>query len=341
MDVRVNPLISFVWVGFALLMVGCLIPLFAKRAERRRGGPAVGDVPAAELAEAEPKERGKASRDVAARRASSRRRWLWKWRSWKMPRATRRPMRTRRQWPRRPVIPQMLMPTPLTPARRRGSSPVETALTVDHLTKSFGGRKTVDDVSFALPEGAFLSVFGPNGAGKTTLLRMLATLSRPTEGTVTLAGIDVKEEPERVREAIGLISHYPMLYPDLTAEEILLLYAKLYGVADPERRVIELLDAVGLKHRRLDRVRTFSRGMTQRVSIARALVNDPSVVLLDEPYSGLDPHAMHIFDELIASVRENRTFVMVSHDLDKGLALATTCSCSPAVAWFISERRTR
>ena len=190
--------------------------------------------------------------------------------------------------------------------RRRGSSPVETALSVDHLTKSFGGRKAVDDVSFALPEGAFLSVFGPNGAGKTTLLRMLATLSRPTEGTITLAGIDVKEEPERVREAIGLISHNPMLYPDLTAEENLLLYAKLYGVADPQKRVIELLDAVGLKHRRLDRVRTFSRGMTQRVSIARALVNDPSVVLLDEPYSGLDPHAMHIFDELIASVREDR-----------------------------------
>lgn len=200
---------------------------------------------------------------------------------------------------------------------------METALTVDHLTKSFGGRKAVDDVSFALPEGAFLSVFGPNGAGKTTLLRMLATLSRPTEGTVTLAGIDVKEEPERVREAIGLISHNPMLYPDLTAEENLLLYAKLYGVADPERRVIELLDAVGLKHRRLDRVRTFSRGMTQRLSIARALVNDPDVVFLDEPYAGLDPHAIEIFDALLAELREGRTFVMVSHDLQKGFAACT------------------
>lgn len=207
--------------------------------------------------------------------------------------------------------------------RRQGSSPVETALSVDHLTKSFGGRKAVDNVSFALPEGAFLSVFGPNGAGKTTLLRMLATLSRPTEGAITLAGIDVKEEPERVREAIGLISHNPMLYPDLTAEENLLLYAKLYGVSDPQKRVIELLDAVGLKHRRLDRVRTFSRGMTQRVSIARALVNDPSVVLLDEPYSGLDPHAMQLFDELIERVRDGRTFVMVSHDLDKGLSLCS------------------
>ncbi|WP_304597265.1 ABC transporter ATP-binding protein [Adlercreutzia caecimuris] len=196
------------------------------------------------------------------------------------------------------------------------------AITVEHLTKSFGGRKAVDNVSFTLPEGAFLSVFGPNGAGKTTLLRMLATLARPTEGVITLAGINLKEEPEQAREAIGLISHNPMLYPDLTAEENLLLYAKLYGVRDPQKRVVELLDAVGLKHRRLDRVRTFSRGMTQRVSIARALVNDPSVVLLDEPYSGLDPHAMRIFDELIDSVRENRTFVMVSHDLDKGLALA-------------------
>ncbi len=197
------------------------------------------------------------------------------------------------------------------------------AITVEHLTKSFGGRKAVDDVSFSLPAGAFLSVFGPNGAGKTTLLRMLATLSRPTEGTVVLDGVDLKEEPDRARASIGLISHNPMLYPDLTAEENLLLYAKLYGVREPQRRVIELLDAVGLKHRRLDRVRTFSRGMTQRVSIARALVNDPSVVLLDEPYSGLDPHAIEIFDELIESVRAGRTFVMVSHDLEKGLSLAS------------------
>ena len=185
------------------------------------------------------------------------------------------------------------------------------------------GLAILEHVNATVPQGSCTVIVGPNGAGKTTLLRMLATLSRPTEGAITLAGIDVKEEPERVREAIGLISHNPMLYPDLTAEENLLLYAKLYGVSDPQKRVIELLDAVGLKHRRLDRVRTFSRGMTQRVSIARALVNDPSVVLLDEPYSGLDPHAMHIFDELIASVRENRTFVMVSHDLDKGLALAS------------------
>lgn len=197
------------------------------------------------------------------------------------------------------------------------------SVSVAGLTKQFGTRKAVDSVSFSVPEGAFLSVFGPNGAGKTTLLRMLATLARPTKGSIEVCGVDACENPELVRERIGLISHNAMLYPDLTAEENLLFYAKLYGVEQPRERVLALLDAVGLKHRRLDAVGTFSRGMTQRVAIARALVNDPAVVLLDEPYSGLDPHAIEVFDQLIGTVREGRTFVMVSHDLEKGLSLCT------------------
>lgn len=196
------------------------------------------------------------------------------------------------------------------------------AIECSGLTKAFGTRKAVDGVSFALPTGSFLSVFGPNGAGKTTLLRMIATLNKPSSGNLWVDGVDVRKEPDAVRARLGLISHNAMLYPDLTAEENLLLYAKLYGVQEPESRVLELLDAVGLKHRRRDLVRTFSRGMTQRVAIARALVNDPSVVLLDEPYSGLDPHAIDIFDELLESVREQRTFLMVSHDLEKGYAMA-------------------
>lgn len=208
------------------------------------------------------------------------------------------------------------------PQQTSAASAAHPAVECKELTKAFGNRKAVDSVSFTLPHGAFLSVFGPNGAGKTTLLRMLSTLARPSSGTVLIDGVDLKEEPDVARERIGLISHNSMLYPDLTAEENLLLYARLYGVHNPQKRVVELLDAVGLKHRRLDLVRTFSRGMTQRVSIARALVNDPSVVLLDEPYSGLDPHAIEIFDELLASVRQDRTFIMVSHDLDKGFAMA-------------------
>ena len=126
-----------------------------------------------------------------------------------------------------------------------------------------------------------------------------------------------------MRERIGLISHQPMLYPDLTAEENLLLYAQLYGVEDAQGRVDQLLQAVGLAHRKLDLTRTFSRGMTQRLSIARALVHDPAVVFLDEPYSGLDPHAVDIFDELIEAQRDERTFVMVSHDLEKGFHTCT------------------
>ena len=197
------------------------------------------------------------------------------------------------------------------------------ALSVQDVTKVFGERRALDSVSFSVPEGAFLSIFGPNGAGKTTLLRILSTLSRPTRGSVHVLGIDAKEEPDEVRNHIGLISHNSMLYPDLTAMENMMFVAQMYGIVNPEERVRELLHAVELDHRRFDNVRTFSRGMTQRLSIARALLNDPDVVFLDEPYAGLDPHAVEIFDNLLESIRENRTFVMVSHDLKKGFDMCS------------------
>lgn len=200
---------------------------------------------------------------------------------------------------------------------------MESAIVVSKLTKSFGNRKAVDNVSFEVPRGSFLSIFGPNGAGKTTLLRILSTLSRASSGSAKILGIDIKEEPDKARDNIGFISHNSMLYPDLTAEENLMFVARLYGIENPEARVLEMLEAVELKHRRLDQVRTFSRGMTQRLSIARALIHDPQVVFLDEPYSGLDPHAVEIFDELIAKIREGRTFVMVSHDLRKGYEMCS------------------
>ena len=197
------------------------------------------------------------------------------------------------------------------------------AIETKKLTKVFGDRKALDKVSIEVPEGAFLSIFGPNGAGKTTLVRTLATLSRATSGTALVAGFDAKEEPDKVREHIGLILHNPMLYPDLTAMENLMFTAQLYGVVNAEERVRELLRAVELDHRRFDVVRTFSRGMTQRLSIARALMNDPDVVFLDEPYAGLDPHAVEIFDGLIEQLRDGRTFIMVSHDLQKGFDVCT------------------
>lgn len=200
---------------------------------------------------------------------------------------------------------------------------MEYALQTKKLTKTFGERKALDKVTFALPKGSFLSIFGPNGAGKTTLLRVVSTLARPTSGSVSVMGIDAKEEPDKVRDHIGLISHNSMLYPDLTAYENLMFVARLYGIENPDARVRELLKAVELDHRRFDLVRTFSRGMTQRLSIARALMNDPDVVFLDEPYAGLDPHAVEIFDELIDGLKDGRTFVMVSHDLQKGFEACT------------------
>ncbi|MDO5117434.1 MAG: ABC transporter ATP-binding protein [Eggerthellaceae bacterium] len=207
-------------------------------------------------------------------------------------------------------------PLPIPPASL-------SAISVRGVSKVFGARRALDDISFDVPEGAFVSIFGPNGAGKTTLLRVLATLARPTSGQVVLEGIDTKEEPDQARALLGLISHAPMVYPDLTAEENLLFYAEMYGVQDPKARVNELLDAVGLAHRRHDTLRTFSRGMTQRVAIARALVHDPRIVFLDEPYSGLDPYAVDVFDSLLSDLRGGRTFVMVSHDLKKGLAMCS------------------
>jgi heme exporter protein A len=197
------------------------------------------------------------------------------------------------------------------------------ALSVEGLTRSFGARKALDRVSFELPRGAFLSIFGPNGAGKTTLLRTLTTLQNPSAGTAKVLGLDVVSDAVALRGRIGLISHNPLLYPDLSAEENLLFFSEMYGVADPAARVRELLESVELLHRRFDLVRTFSRGMLQRLSIARALLHHPDVLFLDEPYSGLDPHAMDILDTLIAQIRHEHTFVMVSHDLAKGLELCS------------------
>ncbi len=199
----------------------------------------------------------------------------------------------------------------------------EFAVEVRDLTRVFGVRKALDGVSFDLPAGAFLSIFGPNGAGKTTLVKVLTTLTAPSRGTAKVSGFNVVADAVELRSRIGLISHNPLLYPDLSAEENLEFFADMYGVPDAKARVRELLSAVELDHRRLDLVRTFSRGMLQRLSIARALLHRPQVLFLDEPYSGLDPHAVEILDNLIAQIRADHTFVMISHDLTKGLTLCS------------------
>lgn len=203
------------------------------------------------------------------------------------------------------------------------SNVITTDIAVHNLSKTFGTRKALDGVSFEVPRGAFLSVFGPNGAGKTTLLRILATLSRPSRGTLTMLETDALQKPEDLRGSIGFISHQPLVYGDLSALENLVFYGRLYGADDVENKAKELLALVELDHRANDAARTFSRGMMQRLSLARALINDPQIILLDEPYSGLDPHATFVLDSLISRIREGKTFVMVSHDLERGHALCT------------------
>ncbi len=195
---------------------------------------------------------------------------------------------------------------------------------VEKLNKSFGKRKVLKDVSFQVSKGGFLSVFGPNGAGKTTLLKILSTLVAPSSGKVIVAGTSLEEDSVGARKKIGFISHYPLLYPDLTAYENLRFYASMYQAPSFEDRIDYLLERVELSHRRYDLVRTFSRGMLQRLSIARALLHQPSILFLDEPHSGLDPHAVEILDGLLEQIRADHTFIMVTHNLSKGLSLCSS-----------------
>jgi heme exporter protein A len=191
---------------------------------------------------------------------------------------------------------------------------------VDNLCKKFGRRRVLNGINLKVFPGDFLTIFGSNGAGKTTLLKILSTLILPSSGKASISGFDIKEDSNEVRAQIGLISHNSYLYPDLTAYENLRFYAKMFGINHLEKKIAELLELVELEHRKFDLVRTFSWGMQQRLSIARALLHDSSILFLDEPYSGLDVHASEILDRVLVNLKsQNHTFVMTTHDLIKGL----------------------
>jgi len=193
---------------------------------------------------------------------------------------------------------------------------------IRNLTKSFGGKMALQGIDLDIAEGEFLTLVGPNGAGKTTLIRILATLTRPTKGSVRIAGCDLVGQGAEVRRRIGLASHQTLLYDDLSAEENLRFYGRMYEVADLEERITALLERVGLEHRRHDLVRTFSRGMQQRLALARALLHDPPILLLDEPYTGLDQQAAEVLREVLAAlVGRSRTVLMTTHNLERGLEL--------------------
>jgi len=195
---------------------------------------------------------------------------------------------------------------------------------VRKLVKRFGLKPVLRGLSFHAEPGEFVAILGPNGAGKTTFLRILASLSRPTLGEVRVAGYRLPDQAAAVRRRLGVVSHLPLLYGDLTAEENLRFYARLYGVEQEHTRVSEVLELVGLAPRRRDLVRTFSRGMQQRLAIGRAVLHDPDVILFDEPHTGLDQDACIMLDGVLRRVAaQGRTIVMTSHDLARIADLAS------------------
>ena len=192
-------------------------------------------------------------------------------------------------------------------------------LSVSGVSKHFGAHIGVHDVSFDLAAGETAVVFGANGAGKTTLIRMLASLSRPTEGRIEVASEPLIGGNASLRSRIGVVSHETMLYDELTARENLRLHARLHGV--DQSVCDDLLETVGLADRGGERVAGFSHGMRKRVSLARALVHDPDLLLFDEPYTGLDQTSLQRVADVLATL-EDRTVLAATHDLARGFRLA-------------------
>lgn len=192
------------------------------------------------------------------------------------------------------------------------------------LIKNFALKPVLRGVDLSIQQGEFVALLGPNGAGKTTLLRIVASLARPTFGKVNVNGYELPAQADSVRRALGVVSHHPLLYGELTAEENLRFYAEMYGVRNASHRIADVLEQVGLSKRRHDLVRTFSRGMAQRLAIGRAILHSPEVMLFDEPHTGLDQDANAMLDSVLQTVAaQGRTVLMISHDLPHALKLAT------------------
>jgi heme ABC exporter ATP-binding subunit CcmA len=207
------------------------------------------------------------------------------------------------------------------------------------LVKAYGRRLAVAGVDFTLGSGECLAVFGPNGAGKTTLLRLIAGLLKPTSGKVRVQGVDVRRDQD-ARARVGLISHQSMLYAPLTALENVEFTARLYGMPDPPAAALGALESMLVADHAHVQVRTLSRGLQQRVSVARAMVHGPTVVLLDEPYSGLDEAGARALTSILHALRDRgATLVVVTHNVGEGLALATHAAIMTDGRFARFERR--
>jgi heme exporter protein A len=191
------------------------------------------------------------------------------------------------------------------------------------LSKSIEERPILRTIDLEIPQGQFIALLGANGAGKSTLLRLLSTLTTPTAGTLELFGMTTKAGAARIRAKLGLIGHQSMLYHDLSALENLEFFGKLYALPNPRQRALALLDQLGLARRANDPVKSFSRGMAQRVSIARALLHDPALLLADEPFAGLDAPSADLLERVLGDLHaQGKTILLANHDIRQSLRLA-------------------
>jgi heme ABC exporter ATP-binding subunit CcmA len=197
------------------------------------------------------------------------------------------------------------------------------AVVARDVRKTFEFKPALRGVSLTIPADTTVALLGPNGAGKTTLLRVLATLARPSAGEITIDGLDLRRDVQAIRRRIGYLGHQPLLYEELTAEENLDFFARMYGVQNRQARVEALIERVGLRLKAKDRVRDLSRGQTQRLALARALLHDPNLLLLDEPDSGLDEQGISLLEEILRErEKAGQTAIFTTHDLAWGLRVA-------------------
>ena len=199
--------------------------------------------------------------------------------------------------------------------------PAEQAVVVTGLHKSFGDGPVLLDLDLTVAWGEFLVVFGANGVGKTTLIKIMSTQARPDSGTVAVGGLEWGRNDSAVRRLVGVVAHRGLLYEDLTSDENLLFYGRMFGVKTLRRRVNEVLRLVGLEGRKDQKVRTLSNGMQKRLSIARAVLHEPYILLLDEPEAGLDQDALERLGGILEEwKKDGRTVLMTTHNLEQGWA---------------------
>jgi ABC-2 type transport system ATP-binding protein len=191
----------------------------------------------------------------------------------------------------------------------------EVMIKIESLTKSFGRIKALDDLNIEIKRGELLGIIGPNGAGKTTAIRMACCILKPDFGDIKIDGISIHEDPIRIKSMIGYLPEEPNLYERFKAKDLLKYFAELYGVPknDINRRIDDLLELVGMTERKDDRINTFSKGLRQRISVARALVHDPEIIILDEPTMGLDPATANSIRDFVRNLKGNKTMILCTH----------------------------